>query len=60
MLAHTAFSFDQASRKPINRLFRRRGGYHCVLRLGRFPRETLVVADFSATGERRVRQADPS
>ena len=60
MLAHTAFSFAQASPSQLSRLFRRRGGYHRILRLGRFPRETLVVAGFSATGERRVRQADPS
>ena len=60
MLAHTAFSFAQASPSQLVAFFGGAVVTIAILRLGRFPRETLVVADFSATGERRVRQADPS
>ena len=60
MLAHTAFSIAQASPSQMIAYFGGRGGYIRVLRLDRFARETVEVADFSATDERRVRQADPS
>ena len=46
--------------QPNDRLLRRGGGYHRLLRLGRVPRERVKLAGFSEAGVRRVRQVDPS
>ena len=60
MLAQTAFSIAQASPSQMIAYFGGAVVTYRVLRLDRLARETVKVAGFSATGERRVRQADPS